>query len=329
MITGISEFGFFCPKMAVSWRATVFQKMFCWNPDFYCVFWGRVFWAEFSKEGIFDTHQKKKLTDNWKVHFLIFLCFFCFLSLLFVFCWFFVLFFCFLFFVFFLGPKPFFCFGLFYLFIFCLFLSVPLCFSLAFFGLPPFQFLFLCLSLSLSCFFFFLLVFLVCFLLVPCFSLFHYFSVFFAFVSWKEQHQKIQLQSFCFFNQSCVFLFPVMFSLWNPFVLPLFCCFLIFHLCFLFNINVVGFKQQVEKHQCLVKRGVATKRSFYNLCFVKSEKFFGARFWAKFWLMFKKHYENRYFNTFSKPKKRKNMTILKGYYLGQVRVIFWAKFVAT
>ena len=40
--------------------------------------------------------------------------------------------------------------------IFCLFLSVSLCFSLAFFGLPLFQFLFLCLSLSLLFFSFFL-----------------------------------------------------------------------------------------------------------------------------------------------------------------------------
>ena len=38
--------------------------------------------------------------------------------------------------------------------------------------------------------------------------------------------------------------------------------------------------------------------------------------------------ENRYFSTFSKAKKEK-MTILQGYYLGQVRVITWAKFVAT
>ena len=37
-----------------------------------------------------------------------------------------------------------------------------------------------------------------------------------------------------------------------------------------------------------------------------------------------KNYKNRYFSTFSKQKKEKN-TILKGYYLGQVRVIIWAK----
>ena len=56
---------------------------------------------------------------------------------------------------------------------------------------------------------------------------------------------------------------------------------------FLFNIIVFGFKKtQVEKHQFLVKRGVATKRFFFmNLCFAKCEKlsfFLGATFWANF-----------------------------------------------
>ena len=59
--------------------------------------------------------------------------------------------------------------------IFCFFWSLPLCFSLAFLGLPPFQFFFLCLSLSLSLVLFFFSSFLsfffafFCFLLVPCF----------------------------------------------------------------------------------------------------------------------------------------------------------------
>ena len=41
---------------------------------------------------------------------------------------------------------------------------------------------------------------------------------------------------------------------------------------FLFNINVVGFKTQVEKHQFWVKRGVATNRFFYEPVFCKCEK---------------------------------------------------------
>ena len=51
---------------------------------------------------------------------------------------------------------------------------------------------------------------------------------------------------------------------------------------FLFNIIVFWFqKKQVEKHQFLVKRGVATKRFFYmNLCFATCAKlsFFGGPF---------------------------------------------------
>ena len=89
-------------------------------------------------------------------------------------------------------------------------------------------------------------------------------------------------------------------------------------------------KTQVEKHQFLVKRGVATKRVFLITCGlqnVKSYRFFLPLF-AKFRLMFKKHYKIGILAHFQKQKKEKN-TILKGYDLGQVRVIIWAKFVAT
>ena len=89
--------------------------------------------------------------------------------------------------------------------------------------------------------------------------------------------------------------------------------------------------KKVEKHQFLVKRGVATKRVFVNNpCFAKCEKlsFFLPDFLAKFWLMVKQHYKKVFQHIF-KSKKKKQMTSLKGYYLGQVRVITWAKFVAT
>ena len=72
-------------------------------------------------------------------------------------------------------------------------------FLLCLLGLPLFHFLFLCLSLSLSCLSSFLLVFLFCIILVPCFGLFLYFCLFFAFVSWKEQ-QNIKLQVVLFIN---------------------------------------------------------------------------------------------------------------------------------
>ena len=66
-----------------------------------------------------------------------------------------------------------------------------LCFSLALFGLPLFQFLFLCLFFS-----FFLpsfLSFFFVFWFVPCFCLFVFFFHCFCFM--KEQHQKIQFES--------------------------------------------------------------------------------------------------------------------------------------
>ena len=63
MIAGISGFGFFGPKVTVSWRTSVFQKMLCWNP-YFIVFLGALFFGQVRE--ILDTHQKDKLTDNWK-----------------------------------------------------------------------------------------------------------------------------------------------------------------------------------------------------------------------------------------------------------------------
>ena len=130
---------------------------------------------------------------------------------------FFVFFFVFLFFSFFVliekpvfPPKK----G-----IFCLFLSVSLCFSLAFFGLPLFTFSF---SVSLSLFFsFFLSFFLLSF--GSLFCLFHYFWFFFAFVSWKEQHQILQLQSF--FHQSFLIFVGFLSSFFFQIPFPYLCFF--------------------------------------------------------------------------------------------------------
>ena len=82
------------------------------------------------------------------------------------------------------------------------FFSVSLCFSLAFFGLPLFQFLLLCLSISLSCYFlsFFLLVFLVCFLLVPSFCLFLCFFCLICCCFVKGTTSKYSHATFCFIN---------------------------------------------------------------------------------------------------------------------------------
>ena len=164
-----------------------------------------------------------------------------------------------------------------FLFIFCVSLSL----SLNLFWPSPFS---VSLSLSLSCSCYFLSFFLVFLFLLSfgsfLFSLSH-FSFFFAFVFWKEQHAIFKLQFifssiFSLFMVSClVFLFQIPFSY--------LCFFPGIQLCFLFNINVFGFKKiQVKKHQFLVKRGVATKRVFFNnLCFEKCEKLFFCPFFGQ------------------------------------------------
>ena len=129
-------------------------------------------------------------------------------------------------FLFFFGSFPFFVFNRKTLFspqkraFFVFFLSVSLSFSLAFFRLPLFHFLFLCLSVFL----FFLpsfLSFFFGFLFVSCFGLFFPFSFFCAFVSWKEQHQNIQLESFSSSILSHFCWFPLFFFLTNSLSLSL------------------------------------------------------------------------------------------------------------
>ena len=130
-------------------------------------------------------------------------------------------------------------------------------FFLSLFCLPFFTFSF---SVSLLLFFSCFLSAIVGFILVPCVCLFLCFSFFVAFVSWKEQHQNVKLERFV---SSILFLFWVscFVCLSNPFFLSLlFSWFkvvlVVQHQCFWF------WKQQVEKHQLLVKTGVATKTFF-------------------------------------------------------------------
>ena len=157
---------------------------------------------------------------------------------------------------------------------FCLFVSLPLCFSLASFGLPLFQFL----SLSCSFLSFFLLVFPFCFLLVPCFSLCLSFSVFFAFVHERNNIKRFNCKCL---SLICFLVFCLALSLKSVF--GCLCFFPDFQLCFSTSMLLVS-KTQVEKHNFLLKRGVATKRFFINLCFQNCEKiaFWGALFWANF-----------------------------------------------
>ena len=169
--------------------------------------------------------------------------------------------------------------------IFCLFLSVSLCFSLASFGLPLFQFILLCLclSLSLSCSFlcFFPPVFLFCFLLVPCFSLFLCFSL--SSLLLFHERKNIKIFNYNCFSSIILFLvFCLAFSFKS--LLLVFAFFLILSYVFVQHQWFWFQKPQVEKHQFLVKRGVATKRYYYEPVFWNMWKVivFLAIFWANF-----------------------------------------------
>ena len=168
----------------------------------------------------------------------------------------------------------------------CLFIfgCLPL-FLLSLFWPPPvFNFSF-SLSVSLLFFSFFLASFLLSFfsfLLIPCFSLFLSFSFFFAFVSWQEQHQNIQLQ--LVFHQYFLFIFGFLsffFRIPSYSYLLFFFFFLILSYDFCSTSMFLVSKNQVEKHQFLVKRGVATKRFLWTCVLqnVKSYRFCLGHFW--------------------------------------------------
>ena len=167
----------------------------------------------------------------------------------------------------------------------CLFLSVSLCFSLAFFVLPLFQFLFLCLSLSLSFFSFFLpscLSFLLYFGSLFClFFCFFFLSSLLLFHE-RKQHQNVKLQS-CFSSILSRFWFPILLCLWNPFFLPL--LFPDFLLCFCSTSMFLLSKQTRPKTPIFGQEGGCNKTFFLWACVlqnVKSYRFSGGHFWASF-----------------------------------------------
>ena len=168
-----------------------------------------------------------------------------------------------------------------------MFLFLP---PLTFFGLPLFCFSF---SVSLFLLSFFLpscLSSLAFFLFISCFCLFFHCSFFFAFVSWIEQHEKINC-NFLVFNECVLFIwFPVLFSLWNLFFLSFFLP--DFELCLLFNIIVFGFKKPKFKNTNFwSKGGLQHNGVFLSTCVlqnVKSYRFLGGAFFGQFLAAFHK-----------------------------------------
>ena len=191
--------------------------------------------------------------------------------------------------------------------------SVSLSFSLSLFWLPSFSVsLSLSLSLSSSLLSFFLLVFPFCFLLVPCFCLFLSFSFFFAFFH-ERNNIKILNCKFVFINFFLSFWFPVFFLFQVPF--SYLCYFLILSYVFSSTSRFLISKQTTEKNNFLVKRGVATKRFFYQPVFWKMWKvivFLVSLFWANFGWCSKNTIKMGFKHIF-KSKKLKKMAIFNSY----------------
>ena len=103
MIIGISGVGCFCPKMAVSWRITVFfPTMPCWNPCFYCVLGCALSGPSCQKKRILGHPPENR--KFWLIIEKLFFWYFCvFLHFLHLFFFFLLFFVGFVFFVLFLG----------------------------------------------------------------------------------------------------------------------------------------------------------------------------------------------------------------------------------
>ena len=141
-------------------------------------------------------------------------------------------------------------------------------FLLCLFWPPPFS-IYLALSLSLVMFFLssFLSFFFACFwflvfvVFLVCFCLFCFYFM-------KGTTSTYSIAKLFSSIISLFFGFPVLFSHWNPFFLSL--IFLIFELCFLFNINVFGFKKHKLENTNFWSRG-GLQQFCMSLCFAKCE----------------------------------------------------------
>ena len=130
-------------------------------------------------------------------------------------------------------------------------------------------------SVSLSCSFlsFFLLLFLFLLTFGSFFFSLSFFFCLLCFCFMRHKNIKILNCKVCFFlSILCLVLVScLVFSLKSLFLIFVF--FAEFQLCFLFKINVFGFKTHKLKTPTFGQGGVATKRFFFNnLCFAICEK---------------------------------------------------------
>ena len=173
--------------------------------------------------------------------------------------------------------------------------------------------LFLCLSLVLffrSAF----LSFLFCFLLVPSFSLFLSFSVFFAFVSWKLTTSK-DSNAKCFSSILCLFFgFLSCFLFQIPF--SYLCFFPGSQLCFCSTSKLLVSKNTSWKTPIFGQKASCNKTGYFLITCVlqnvKSYRFFCCLLFGQIWLMFKKHHKIGISAHFQKQKNDHFERLLSG-----------------
>ena len=194
-------------------------------------------------------------------------------------------------------------------------------FLLSLFWLPPFQFLFLCLSLLLvflSSFLSFLFAFFWFLVFVSFFPFLSSLLLFHASNNIKTFNYKVLFhQSFLFLGVSCL---GIPFS---------YLCFSCFKLCFLFNINVFGFKTNKLKTHIFGQQGGCSKCSLWA-CVLQNVKVIV--FWGPFWTNFGWCSEATINFVFQlhvlKAKNGKMTTFTRRHYLIQDRGIIWSKLVS-
>ena len=186
----------------------------------------------------------------------------------------------------------------------------PFSFVLSLFWPPTFS---ISLSLPLSCYVlsFFLLVFLFCFLLVPCFCLFLSYFFLLCFCFMKGTTSKYSITKFFFINPFSFLGFSVLFSLSNPFFL-IFAFFLILSYVFCSTSMFLVSKTNKSKKTTLSfgQEGGCNKTFFLWTCVlqnVKSYRFCLALFWQTFLVDVQKHYKIGTFqHIFKKQTKAKH-----------------------